>query len=143
MSTHESNNELERRQRSIVKSLRWLAAAIGIGTGSTPAISNPAPDQAVIVRFSYGSTDLSRLFELESTLEAAITHAKAGEFDGNEVAVDGSDGIIYMYGPDADRLFRVVEPILNATSFMDGARVTIRYGPPADDVREREVTIAR
>ena len=62
-----------------MKSLRWLAAAIGIGT-VPPRVSNPAPDQAVIVRFSYGSTDLSRLFELESKLESAITNAKAGEF---------------------------------------------------------------
>ena len=79
-----------------MKSLRWLAAAIGIGTSSSLAVSDPAPDQAVIVRFSYGSTDLSRLFELENKLEAAITNARAGEFDGNEVAVDGSDGILYM-----------------------------------------------
>ena len=125
-----------------MKKLRWLAAAIGLGTVASPAAANPESDHAVIVRCNYGSTDLSRLFDLEGKLEAAITAAKAGEYDGNEVAVDGSDGTLYMYGPDADRLFRVVEPILKATPYMNGAKVTLRFGPPADGVREREVTIA-
>jgi hypothetical protein len=124
-----------------VKTLRWLAATIGLGTVTSPAAPDPPSDQAVIVRFNYGSTDLSRLFELERKLEAAIAAAKAGEYDGNEVAVDGSDGILYMYGPSADRLFQVVEPILKATPFMDGAKVEVRYGPPADGVREKEITI--
>jgi len=57
-------------------------------------------DHAVIVHFQYGSTDLSRLFVLEDELERAIAAAGAGEFDGNEVAADGSDGYLYMYGPD-------------------------------------------
>ena len=125
-----------------MKTLRWLAAAIGLGTAASPAAASPAPDQAVIVRFNYGSTDLSRLFDLEGKLEAAITSAKVGEYDGNEVAVDGSDGVLYMYGPDADQLFRVVEPILKATPFMNGAKVTVRYGPPANGVPENVVTIA-
>jgi len=129
-----------------MKSLRWLAAAIGFGAASAPAgaASPPAPaaDHAVIVRFTYGSTDLSRLFELEDKLEPAIAAAKTGEYDGHEIAVDGSDGILYMYGPDADRLFETVEPILKATPFLNGAKVTVRYGPPADGVREREVSIA-
>jgi hypothetical protein len=129
-----------------VKGLRWLAAAIGLGAFSSPtgaaSSPQPTPDHAVIVRFSYGSTDLSRLFELESKLETAIADAKVGEYDGNEIAVDGSDGILYMYGPDADRLFQVVEPVLKATPFMNGAKVTVRYGPPADGVREKEITIA-
>jgi hypothetical protein len=129
-----------------MKGLRWLAAAIGLGAvSSSPGVAaspQPAPEQAVIVSFSYGSTDLSRLFELESKLETAISDAKAGEYDGNEIAVDGSDGVLYMYGRDADRLFQVVEPILRATPFMNGAKVTVRYGPPADGVREKEFTIA-
>ena len=125
-----------------MKTLRGLAAAIGLGAVVSPASGSTASDHAVIVRFNYGSTDLSRLFELEGKLEAAIIAAKAGEYDGNEVAVDGSDGILYMYGLDADRLFQVVEPILKVTPFMNGAKVTVRYGPPADGVREKEVTIA-
>jgi hypothetical protein len=103
----------------------------------------PKPvEHAVIVKFDYiGSTDLTPLFGLENKLEAAINAAKVGEFDGNEVATDGSDGMLYMYGPDADRLFEVVQPVLEACSFMRGALITLRYGPPAADVRERQLVL--
>ena len=99
------------------------------------------PEHAVIVEFVYGSTDLSRLFELEEQLERAILTAKAGELDGNEVAADGSDASLYMYGPAADALFAAVRPILERSPMMKGARVTLRYGRPGDDVPESHVTI--
>jgi hypothetical protein len=96
----------------------------------------PPSDHAVIVHFDYGSTDLKPLFDLEHRLEAAIAHAAAGEYDGNEVAADGSDGFLYMYGRDADVLFAAVRPVLEGCPFMRGARVRVRYGPPTDGVRE-------
>ena len=98
-------------------------------------------EHAVIIHFEYGSTNLSRLFELEGKLESAIAEAGVGEFDGNEVATDGSDGYLYMYGHNADQLFEVVRPILEATEFTRGAKATLRYGPPEDGIEEKEVTI--
>jgi hypothetical protein len=110
-----------------------------------PIVDRPDDDQppqhAVIVHFTYGSTDLAPLSALEDRLIAAIAAADAGEFDGNEVAVDGSDGYLYMYGPDADALFAAIRPVLETAPFMNGARVTIRYGSPDDDVAEREVVL--
>jgi hypothetical protein len=99
------------------------------------------PDHAVIVRFEYGQTDLSPLYELEDKLIAAIESAGVGELDGNEVAIDGSDGKLYMYGPDADRLFEAVRPVLASATCIRNAVATIRYGPPEDGVKEREVAI--
>jgi hypothetical protein len=104
-----------------------------------PEQPSKPPEHAVLVEFAYGSTDLSRLFVLEERLAAVIAAAGVGEFDGNEVAADGSDGTLFMYGPDADALFAVVRPALEATDFMRGARVRLRYGPPEDGVREVEV----
>jgi hypothetical protein len=52
-------------------------------------------DHAVVVKFDYiGSTDLTPLFDLEKKLEATINGTKVGEFDGNEVVTDGSDGML-------------------------------------------------
>jgi hypothetical protein len=98
-------------------------------------------EHAVIVHFNYGSKDLTRLFALEDKLESAISKADVGEYDGNEIAADGSDGFLYMYGPDADRLFSVVKPILDDTPFMRGAKVTLRYGSPKDGVKEKIIVI--
>jgi hypothetical protein len=111
--------------------------------GAKSEITAKPVEHAVIVKFAYiGSTDLDPLFALETQLESAITTAQAGEYDGNEVAVDGSDGTLYMYGPDADKLFAVIRPVLEACSFMKGAAVKLRYGPPADGVRETTVQLA-
>jgi hypothetical protein len=98
-------------------------------------------EHAVIVHFPYGSTDLSRLFALEDKLVEAIETAGAGEFDGNEMAADGSDGYLYMYGPDADKLFGTVKPLLESTDFTRGATAKLRYGPPEDGIREVDVVI--
>ena len=110
--------------------------------GAKSGTSAKPPEHAVIVVFAYiGSTDLEPLFALERQLESDIAAARAGEYDGNEIAVDGSDGTLYMYGPDADKLFAAIRPTLVACSFMKGARVRLRYGPPADGVPEREVQL--
>ena len=98
-------------------------------------------EQAVIVRFEYGQTSLGPLHELEDRLTTAIESAEVGEFDGDEVATDGSDGTLYMYGPDADRLFEVVQPVLASATCIHNAVATIRYGPPGDGTKKREVTI--
>ena len=99
-------------------------------------------EHAVIVHFEYGSKDLQRLFELEDQLERAVEVQGVGEFDGNEIAVDGSDGSFYMYGPDADRLFAAIRPVLLATTAVKSAVATLRYGPPEDGVREQKIKIA-
>ncbi|HZD59243.1 MAG TPA: hypothetical protein VE439_02160 [Anaerolineae bacterium] len=99
------------------------------------------PEHAVIVHFAYGKTDLQPIFDLEDRLEAAINEAGVGEFDGNEVAQDGSDGYLYMYGPNADRLFETIRPVLETSDFMKGASVKLRYGPPKDGVKEIEKKI--
>lgn len=103
---------------------------------------NPKPpEQAVIVHFQYGSTDLSEVFAIEEELEAKISSAQAGEYDGNEMAADGTDGYLYMYGPDADKLFQTVKSVLESRPFLQGATVTRRYGPPEGDVPEVTLSI--
>lgn len=98
-------------------------------------------EHAVIVNFGYGRTDPGPVFALSDLLEQAICSSSVGEFDGNELAADGSDGSLYMYGPDADRLFAVVRPILESTSFMRGARVKLRYGPAGSGAREHVLVL--
>jgi hypothetical protein len=101
------------------------------------------PDHAVLVYFVYGSTDLSALFSIEKELERVIAHAGVGELDGNEIATDGSDGTLFMYGPDADVLFAAIGPTLEAVPFMKGARVVLRYGPPGASEQNVTLPVAR
>jgi hypothetical protein len=103
-----------------------------------PAEKRPA-EQAVVVNFSFGSTDLKPVFAFEDLLRQAITKAGVGEYDGNEIAADDSHGILYMYGPDAEALFRAVEAELLKSPLMRGATVTLRFGPPGEETPKRVV----
>ena len=97
--------------------------------GARKAVGEDPPKQAVIVHFFYGSTNLQHVYALGDSLRIAISEAAAGEYDGYEVADDGSDGYYYLDGPDAEVLFRVIQPVLAASSFMHDATVTLRFGP--------------
>ncbi len=98
-------------------------------------------EHAVIVHFAYGQVDLDPLFEIEEKLTEAIDAAGVGEFDGNDVAGDGSNGRFYMYGPDGDKLLKVVVPVLESAQCIREVVAQVRYGPPEDGVEERAVKI--
>ena len=98
-------------------------------------------EHAVIVAFDYASESLEQLNALEDRLRVAIDGAGVGAFDGDEIASDLSDGTLYMYGPDADALFKVVQPILAGASCFRRASATLRFGPPQDGVPERTETL--
>jgi len=121
-----------------MKILASLAALLGLGTSQvTPAAEvQKKIEHAVIIHFQYGSPDLTRLFALEDKIKDVVAKAHVGEYDGNEVAVDGSDGFLYLYGTDADKLLKAIEPVLAETSFMKGAKVKKRYGPAGTGAKE-------
>ena len=121
-----------------------LAAFLGIGASLASAEAAAKQEEAVIVRFDYGQKDWSPFFEFEKALEEAIAKAGVGEYDGNELAVDGSDGTKYMYGPDADKLFALVRPRLLAASFLKNVVVTLRYGAASDPAaRQARIELSR
>ncbi len=79
-------------------------------------------EQAVIVHFNYGVEKLDPLFKLEDELEKVIIEKKVGEYDGHEIATDYSDGYLYMYGPDAETLFKAVKPTLEESKIYEGGK---------------------
>jgi hypothetical protein len=92
--------------------------------------SAPSPAvQEVEVHFSYGSTNFQHLYALEDVIRHAISDAAVGKYEGHDVSEDGSDGYYYLYGPDAEAIFRVISPVLATSSFMTGATVTLWFGP--------------
>ena|SRR5258708_851303 len=93
---------------------------------STPA--GPAV-QEIEVHFSYGSMNFQHLYALEDLVQHAISDAAVGKYDGHEVSADGSEAKFYLYGPDAEAIYRVVSPVLATATFMRGAKVTMWFGP--------------
>ncbi len=85
---------------------------------------------------------LDALFALEDELTEVLEGTDAGELDGHEIAVDGSDGYLFLYGADADALFAAIEPVLRKSAVTRGADATLRYGEPGeDDVRQKIIPI--
>lgn len=125
--------------------MRWKKILVSVAAAWTwcfAAVAAPPTDgHAVIVHFRYGSTNLDALSKAESQLAAAIEAAGVGQLDGYDVAVDGSNGRFYLYGPDADRLLRAVEPVLARFEFAKGATILRRYGPPEKGVRTVETKL--
>jgi hypothetical protein len=95
-------------------------------------------EHAVIVYLK--NTGLDEVFGLEEQLEVAITQAQAGEYDGNEVALDGSEAVLYAYGPDADALWEAMKPVITGASPDPGSYVVKRYGD-ASDTSTKEVRV--
>jgi hypothetical protein len=99
------------------------------------------PEHAVVVHFMYGINSLEPLHALENELSRIIKVSGVGFYDGHEVAVDDSDGFLYMYGPNAEHLFKVVKPILEKAEFMKGAKAYLyfRYGNAKQTELEVEI----
>jgi hypothetical protein len=54
-----------------------------------------------------------------------------------------SDGFLYMYGPNAENLFKAVKCILEETDFTKGSLATLRFGGPGSGAREIEIEIEK
>jgi hypothetical protein len=67
-------------------------------------------EHAVIIYFNYGKEDDEPFYELSEELGKVIEMQQAGWYDGHEIAMDNSHGSYYMYGPNAEILFKAVKP---------------------------------
>ncbi|MGB1126218.1 MAG: hypothetical protein ACPG4Q_13510 [Phycisphaeraceae bacterium] len=109
---------------------------------NNPNHTDKPVEHAVIVYFdNYGGTDLKRLHQTENRLRQAVDGHGLGEYDGHELNVNGTDGTLYMYGPDADAIFDAVKPILFEVDWLQNSRIKLRYGPPEDGVKERHIEL--
>lgn len=121
------------RIQRFVRSMSILRRIFGQKSTTLPS------EQAVLVHLDgrglpehiYKQYDLATI---EDRLIEAIKRDRLGEFDGNEIGPD--EATLYMYGPDAERLFAGIESILREYPLCQGARVEIRRGAPGAPLRE-------
>ena len=79
--------------------------------------------------------ETSRYHALQDELEKRITDAGAGELDGDEWGE--GECTIFLYGPDADRLWAAVAPVLSRHRFPPGSWALKRFGGPDCERTER------
>jgi len=91
-------------------------------------------EQAVIAYLKLSDNDLGQPDERDSVhalgeqLERLIKEQQAGEYDGDEFG--GGYAKLYMYGPDANKLFAAVIDAIKKHSFRRGSYVIRRFGKP-------------
>jgi hypothetical protein len=78
------------------------------------------------------------VLRLKDQVLLAIRDASAGEFDGHEFGA--GECVLFVYGPDADRLYGVIEPLLEAAPVAAGGYAIKRYGK-ADDPTSPEIRV--
>jgi len=100
--------------------------------------------QAVIINITlsdhkFGSADDRFVIsQLEDKISSALEEADFGELDGDEYG--GGECTIYIYGPDADRLFAIIRPFLASELKAYKGYAIKQYGEP-DDLNAREVRV--
>jgi len=100
------------------------------------------PKQAVIVEFYYGMDELDTLHELAFELIRITEEEGVGIYDGQETNMDGTDGTLFMYGENAEVLFKTVKPELERTDFLNGATAHLFFGSFLEEgVKSIEVKI--
>jgi hypothetical protein len=88
-----------------------------------------------------GSQDeRERIMKLQDEVAAAIDAAGVGQFDGDEWG--GGECVLYMYGPDADRLFDTVRAVVTKLPPRAGSFAIKRWGDAGDaSAKEEKVSL--
>src|SRR4029077_1964134 len=117
----------------------------GVPPSTAPAVPvQPAVKQAVILHLplagkGFGEKDEDLVCQqIEDELEGEIDRAGVGEMDGNEIGE--GECTLFMYGPDADKLFAAIASRARSSRFGRRAWAIKRYGS-VDDPNAREVRV--
>ena len=85
-----------------------------------------------------GMEALDALLILQNHLTRAIEGPGIGEVDGHEIALDDSEGSLWVYGQDAKRMLSASLPVICRSPLARGGRATLHYGPVGEEAPEHE-----
>jgi hypothetical protein len=84
----------------------------------------PIVEEFAAIHFTeYGTTNLERIYSVSAELDKALKGTNLGELDGHMLSVDGSDGFLFLFGPDAQKLYEYVKAIILRTPFLKNAKL--------------------
>ena len=103
-------------------------------------------EQALIIRLyelgdradDIGMEALDALLVLQQQLTRAVEETGLGEVDGNEIALDDSEGSLWLYGPDAKAMLKAALPVMCRSPLAPGGSAILRYGEAADELAGEE-----
>src|SRR6476660_2742843 len=102
------------------------------GPDELEAIIPTSEFQAVLIHIN--QIDFDQSTPLENELTALLEPTNIGYHDRNEIG--WRETTLWLFGADAEEVFKYVEPALRKNSFCKGARVVLRFGEFASPERE-------
>jgi hypothetical protein len=99
-------------------------------------------EHLVIISFNYGIDSLEPLHQLGDRLSYLMDQCGEGFYDGHEL-VDDTHGSIFIYGKNAEYVYKKIEPILFEEEWMDGATICLQFGRGTDQVKSIEFVLEK
>ena len=100
-------------------------------------------DHLVVISFNYGIDTMEPLHQLGDRLSYLMDQCGEGYYDGHELAMDDTHGSIFIYGKNAEQIYKKVEPVLFELDWMDGATVSLQFGRASDQVKSIDFVLEK
>ena len=100
-------------------------------------------NHSIIICFDYGIKSLDPLHQLGDRLTYLLDQSGEGFYDGHEIAMDDSDGAIYIYAKNAEKIYKMIEPVLFEVEWMHGAIVRLQFGQGEEDAKSIEFVLEK
>ncbi|MCB0666778.1 MAG: hypothetical protein KDC80_13180 [Saprospiraceae bacterium] len=97
----------------------------------------------IIVSFNYGIDSLDPLHQLGDRLSYILDQSGDGFYDGHEIAMDDSDGSLFIYANNAENVYKLIEPVLMEVEWMSGASVFLQFGNQRDSAKSIEFILEK
>jgi len=95
-------------------------------------------NESLIIEFKYGIDSIDPLLALQQHLTTLVEKEGAGTVDGNEIAMDDSDGRIYMYSNNVRQMLDIIAPVFCKYPFLKRAKLYLRFGMEDDAPHEEK-----
>ena len=95
-------------------------------------------EHCVIISFWYGKESDDEFYEMIKSLYDFMKDSEIGRYDGHEINMDNTDGTLFFYGENAERLFKHIRPELLKYDFLLGSDVYLRFGSFNDEANDIE-----
>lgn len=132
LGRHKEAAQGQQRLEHLRGALSAVPAVEGdLRTGASPAESSVSAEGSVSIELSFGSRGHNAirpedLHSLTKSLKDLLRSHNAGEY-GGDIRIPEATTLL-LYGPNAEALFQLVEPLLSAHPLCIGAAVHVRQG---------------
>ena len=84
--------------------------------------------QSIVVYFEGWINSLEPVHRLSEQFRELLSEDEKADFDGHEIAMDGSHGTLYFYCNDSKELWDIIKPILQSADLLKCTQAVLRLG---------------